>query len=108
MIAHRPRDADAARGTLGLGRRHVHYVAVDIEAIWNHIADVDAGTEAGCRWSEVAMLVTLLLHVLPRNALPVNALESDKQITCGIVKTYRHARRPRWVNQSAPENAEPF
>ena len=47
MLPHWSRDADAARRTLGLEpRRHIHHVAVDVSAIWDHIANIDADAEA--------------------------------------------------------------
>src|SRR6202042_2743931 len=88
MIAHRPRNADAARRTLGLeSGRHIHYVAVDIEAIWNDIADVDADAEADrLIGREVAIMGGhLLLHLHRATHCSVNALENDKQrATSGI------------------------
>ncbi len=111
MIAHRPRNADAARRTLGLeSGRHIHYVAVDIEPIWNDIADVDVDAEADrLIGREVAIMGGhLLLHLHRATHCSVNALENDKQgVTCGIDEPSAMLG-DRWVNQSAPESAEPF
>ena len=47
MIAHRSRDADAARRTFGLKpRRHIHRVAVQVSPIGNRVANVDPDAEA--------------------------------------------------------------
>src|SRR5580704_7169752 len=47
MVAHRTRDADGARRTFGLKPcRYIDDITMDIGAIWNHIADVNADAEA--------------------------------------------------------------
>jgi hypothetical protein len=47
MIMDRSGNADAARRASGLEPcRDVYHIAVDIEAIWDHIADVNADAKA--------------------------------------------------------------
>src|SRR4051794_23972270 len=66
MIAHCSRDADAARWTFGLEPcRHIHDIAVDVSAIWNCIAYIDAHTEANRTIGRTITIVGryLLLHL---------------------------------------------
>ena len=82
MIAHRSRDADAARRTLGLkSGRHIHDIAVDISAIWNHIANVDADAEADCPIRRLVAIVGrhLLLHLHGTAHRSIDAVEHDEQ-----------------------------
>jgi hypothetical protein len=47
IVPHLSRDTDAAWRTLGLKPcRYIRDIAVDIRAIWNHIANIDADAEA--------------------------------------------------------------
>ena len=58
VVTHCSRDADATRRTLGLqSSRYIHDVAVDVEAIWNYIPDVDAYAEAN---GSIGGLVTIV------------------------------------------------
>jgi hypothetical protein len=81
MLPHRTRDTNPARLTIRLEpRRHVHHAAVDIEAIGNHIANVDADAKSdrpigGLIAIEVGQL---LLYVQEEAHRPINTIEHDK------------------------------
>src|SRR3954453_6785487 len=82
MVSHRSRDADAARRTLSLEPcRHIHNVAVDVRAVWNHIADVDADAETECSVGRQVGIVggQLLLHLHDTTHCPINAVEYQEE-----------------------------
>ena len=82
MVAHGPRDADAARRALRLQPRgDVHAVAVKIRTMRNHVADVDANAEAN---APVRLLIGivyrhLMLHLGRAAYRAVDAVERDEQ-----------------------------
>ena len=86
MVAHRSRDTDAARRTLGLEScRDIHDIAVDVSAIWDHIADVDADTKAD---GPVQRLIAieqgdLLLNGNGTAHGTIDAVEDDQQRIAG-------------------------
>ena len=58
MIAHRSRDADAARRTFGLKpRRHIHAIAVQIGPVGNRVANVDPDAKADGPIGRLATIV---------------------------------------------------
>ena len=82
MIAHRSRDADAARRTFGLkSRRHIHHVAVQVSPIGNRVADVDPDAEADGPIRGLVAIVdrNLLLHLHGTAHRSVDAVEHDEQ-----------------------------
>ena len=81
MVAHGSRDTDATRRTLGLeSRRHVHNIAVDVSAIWNHITDVDADAKPYAPVGGVIAIVDrhLLLHLDRAAERSLNTIEHDE------------------------------
>ena len=108
MIAHRSRDADAARRTLGLkSGRHIHHIAVDISAIWNHIADVDADAKADRPIGRLVAIVGghLLLHLHRTAHRSINAVEHDEQGIASRVDDPAAMLVDGWVDQSAAKSA---
>ena len=82
MIAHRSRDTDAARRTLGLKScRHIHRIAVHVSAIGNRIANVDPDAEADGSIGRLVAIVdrNLLLHLHGTAHRSVDAVEHDEQ-----------------------------
>ena len=75
-------DTDAARRTLSLkSGRDIHHISVDVSAIRDHIADVDADTKAD---SSIGGLVTvvdryLLLNLHGTAHRSVDAVEHNEQ-----------------------------
>ena len=106
MIAHRSRDADTARRTFGLkSGGHIHYIAVDISAIWNHIADVDADAEADGPIRGLVAIADwhLLLHLHRTAHRSVDAVEHDEQGIAPGVDDPAAMLLDGWVDQSAAE-----
>src|ERR1700693_3979680 len=82
MVPHLPRNTDAARWALSLKPcRHVHDITVNITAIWNHIADIDADAEAdgSIRGLIPVMDRDFLLHLHGTAHRSVYAVEHDEQ-----------------------------
>ncbi len=88
MIAHRSRDTDAARRTLGLEPcGHIHNFTVDVSAIRYHIADVDTDAEPDRPIRGLVAIAdgNLLLHPHGTAHRAIDAVEHDEQgVTCGI------------------------
>ena len=83
---------------------------MDIEAIWNYVADVNADTEADCPIRRLIAILGghFLLYLHSTAHRPINAVEDDEQgVTCGIDEPTAMLG-DSWVNQSAPESAEPI
>ena len=82
MVAHRSRDADSARWTLGLKScHHIHRVTVQVGAIGNRVTDVDSDPESdGFIWGLVRVVErNLLLHLHRAAYCPVDAIEHDEK-----------------------------
>src|ERR1700722_12896201 len=88
MLPDRSRDADTARRTLGLEPcGHIHYVAVDVSAIWHHIADVYTDAEPDGPIFGLAAIAhwNLLLHPHGTAHCSIDAIEHNEQgVACGI------------------------
>jgi len=68
------------RRTVGLKSGHIHYVAVDIRAIWNYLAYIDPDPKADCLIGGLITIVGwhLLLHLHGTAHCPANAVEHDE------------------------------
>ena len=111
MIAHRSRDADAARRTLGLEScRHIHHIAVDVSAIGNHIAHVDADAEADGPIRRLVAIVDghLLLHLHGTAHRSINAIEHDEQRIAPRVDDPAAMLLDRRVDQVSTQSPQPF
>ena len=82
MVTHLSRNTDKARRTFGLKPcRDIHHITVDISAIWNHIADIDADAEADGSIRGLVNIVSgdLLLNLQGTAYRSVDAVEHDEQ-----------------------------
>ena len=106
MVPHLSRDTDAARWTLGLKpRRYIHDITVDISAIWNHIANIDADAEADGSISGLVTIVSgyLLLHLHGTAHCSVDAVEHNEQGVAPGVDDPAAILLDRWVDQVSAE-----
>ena len=81
VVAHRPCDQDAAGNTFGLkSRGNIDAVTVQVRAIGDHIAKVDADTKSDdlIRWVVAIMMAYLPLNANRAAHCPVNAVEHDE------------------------------
>jgi hypothetical protein len=83
---------------------------VDVSTVWNYISDVDAEAKADNPTGGLIAIkdwnLLLYVHGAPHRA--INAVEHHEQgVTCGIDEPTAMLG-DSWVNQSAPESAEPF
>ena len=111
MVAHRPRDADATRRTLGLkSLRHIHHLAMQIGAIRNRIADIDADAKADGPIGGMVTIIGghLLLHLHGTAHRAVDAVEHDEQGVASGLNDPAAMLVDRRVDQSAAESTEPF
>ncbi len=88
VIAHGTRDAYSARRTLGLQPGcYIHAISVQIHAIGNDVADVDADAKPHGPIGGLIAIVfgNLLLHFDRAAHCPFDAIEHDQQrIACGL------------------------
>ena len=110
MIAHRSRDADAARRTFGLKpRRHIHRVAVEVSAIGNRVAKVDADAEADGSIRRLIAIMdrNLLLHLHRTAHRSIDAVEHDEQRVAAGLNDPAAMLLDRRVDQVAAERTQP-
>src|SRR5580704_17036490 len=109
MIPHRTRDADAAHWAFRLQSGcDVHAIAMEVSAIGNHVADVDADAEAN---ASVRCLIAvtdwhLLLHLDRAAHSTIDAVEGHQK---RIAASLRHSATvfvDGWVDQNAPQRAQ--
>ncbi len=111
MVAHRSRDADAAGRTLSLKSFcYIHHLAMQIGAIGNRIADIDADAKAD---GAVGGLVTiiggyLLLHLNGTAHRAIDAVEHDEEGVASGLNDPAAMLVDRRVDQSAAERTEAF
>jgi hypothetical protein len=111
MIMDRSGNADAARRASGLEPcRDVYHIAVDIEAIWDHIADVDADAKADGPIRGLVAIIggDLLLHLRGTAYRTVNAVEHDEERVTSCVNNPAAMLVDRRIDQSPAESPEPF
>ena len=108
MVPHLSRDTDAAGWTFGLKPcRHIHDITVDISAIWNHIAYIDADAKTD---GSIGRLITvvdrhLLLHFGRTAHCSLDAVEHDEQGIASRVDDPAAVLIDRWVDQVLRESA---
>jgi hypothetical protein len=109
MVAHRARDADAADRARRLQPgRDVHAVAVQVRAVRDHIADVDADAEANAPVRRLVAVIDrdLLLHLDRATHRTVDAVERDQQrVATGLHYSAAVLADCR-VDQRAPQSAQ--
>src|SRR4029077_20603786 len=82
MLSYRSRHADATGWTLGLeSGRDIHHISVDVSAIRDHIADVDAHTETDGPIGRLLAIVGghVFLHHHGTAHRSINAVKHDEQ-----------------------------
>ena len=111
MIAHCSRDADAAGRTFGLKpRRDIHHFAVDITAIWNHIANIDADAKPDRPIGGLIAIMggDLLLYLHGTAYCPVHAIEYNEQGVTSRIDDSTAMLVDSRVYQSTAERPKPF
>jgi hypothetical protein len=111
MVAHGARDTYSARRTLGLEPgRHIHAVTMQVRAIGNHVADVNANPKQnGPIGGLIAIIVGHpLLHLDRAAHCPIDAIERDEQRVASGLNELPAMLVDCWIDQSAAEGPKPF
>ena len=111
VIAHGAGNAYSAWRTLGLEPgRHIHAVAMQVRAIGDHVADVDADPKPDGPIGRLIAIVVrhLLLHFDRAAHRPVDAVEHDEQRVAAGLNDPPAMLVDRWVDQSVAESPKPF
>ena len=109
MVAHRARDADTADRTRRLQPGgDVHAVAVQVGAVRDHVADVDADAEADAAVRRLVAVIHrhLLLHLDRAAHRAVDAVERDQQRVAAGLHHPAAVLADRRVDQRAPQRAQ--
>ena len=109
MIPHRARDADAAHRAFRLQSGcDVYAVAMEVSAIGDHVADVDADAEANApvRWLIAVTDWHMLLHLNRAAHSTIDTVERyQKRVAAGLHNSAAMLADGR-VDQSAPQRPQ--
>jgi hypothetical protein len=111
MIAYGSRDAHSARRTLGLkSGSYIDDIAVDVSAIRDHIADVNADAKADRPIRRLLTVIDghLLLHLDCTAHRSINAVEDDEEGITSRVDDSAAMLFDRRVDEIAAKSSKPF
>ena len=109
VIANAARYADSADRTCRFEPcSDVDAIAMQVRAIWNHITDVDAYSEADAPIRRLVAVVhpNLLLHLDRTSHRAIDAVERDQQRVAAGLHHSSAALPDRRVDQRAPQCAQ--